>query len=101
MARYADTSAYTEAEQTLWNHIIEHQGQTLLTVNGLPFTYTIRGNELIISRKEKSIPRSSVNLALSKIAEQPEKITGPKKLGVFGASYLYSIFLSIGVLAPQ
>lgn len=52
------------------------------------------GNEiwLVIDgvKKEKSISRSSVDLAFQKYLEND--ITGPKQLGVFGASYLLPLF---------
>ena len=41
-------------------------------------------------KKEKSISRSSVDLAFQKYLEKD--ITGPKQLGVFGASYLLPLF---------
>lgn len=52
------------------------------------------GNEMWVSiggvKKEKSISRSSVDLAFQKYLEKD--ITGPKQLGVFGASYLLPLF---------
>ena len=57
------------------------------------------GNEiwLIVNgeKREKSISRSSVELGFQKYLEVIEKegtVTGPKKLGVFGASYLLPLF---------
>ena len=52
------------------------------------------GNEIWVVidgvKKEKSISRSSVDLAFQKYLEND--ITGPKQLGVFGASYLLPLF---------
>ena len=52
------------------------------------------GNEIWVGiggvKKEKSISRSSVDLAFQKYLEKD--ITGPKQLGVFGASYLLPLF---------
>ena len=52
------------------------------------------GNEIWVVidgvKKEKSISRSSVDLAFRKYLEK--EITGPKQLGVFGASYLLPLF---------
>ena len=52
------------------------------------------GNEVWVGiggvKKEKSISRSSVDLAFQKYLEKD--ITGPKQLGVFGASYLLPLF---------
>ena len=63
------------------------------------------GNELFIIRtgddgkveKQKSISRSTVDLALKKTREK--EITGPKALGVPGAgSYLYAMFVRFGLI---
>lgn len=52
------------------------------------------GNEVWVIidgvKKEKSISRSSVDLAFQKYLEKD--ITGPKQFGVFGASYLLPLF---------
>lgn len=52
------------------------------------------GNEIWVSiggvKKEKSISRSSVDLAFQKYLAGG--VSGPKKLGVFGASYLLPLF---------
>ena len=57
------------------------------------------GNELWVvidgEKKEKSISRSTVELGFQKYLEVLEKegtVSGPKKLGVFGASYLLPLF---------
>ena len=57
------------------------------------------GNEIWLTvdgeKREKSISRSSVELGFQKYLEVIEKegtVTGPKKLGVFGASYLLPLF---------
>ena len=55
-------------------------------------------DELIISTKEegKTITRSTVELALKKALEVQRAeggVSGPKKIGGFGSSYLYAMFL--------
>ena len=40
-------------------------------------------------------------LAYKKALELGGLVTGPKKLGVFGASYIYSVFVEIGVYGKQ
>lgn len=62
------------------------------------------GNELWISvdgvKKDKSISRSTVDLAYKNAQRLGGCIRGPKALGVPGAgSYLYSLFLRFGVIA--
>ena len=94
MARYADMTAYTDAEKLLWARLTEQQGKTYYTAKGLPFTYEIKGNEIFFSRREKSVTRSTVNHAYKRMTE--ESITGSKQLGVFGASYLYPVLKDLG-----
>ena len=100
MAHYADTSQYSQEELLLWQQLQQLQSYTFHTTRGLEFTYHITGNELFIDRKEKSITRSTVNMAYKR-ALQLGKVSGPKKLQVFGASYLYPIFLEMGVCSKE
>lgn len=86
--------------EALWNALEALEGEAFLTAKGLSFTYVIRGGELFVSRKEKSITRATVELAFQRALELGGDATGPKKLGVFGASYLYPIFLRLGILSP-
>ena len=41
----------------VWEIMKKHQEEEFLTAKGLPFIYTMRGGELFISRKRKSITR--------------------------------------------
>ena len=100
MAHYADTSTYSEEELHLWEKLQQLQTYTFHTTRGLEFTYHITGNELFIDRKEKSITRSTVNMAYKR-ALQLGKVSGPKKLNTFGASYLLPIFLELGVCSRE
>lgn len=89
------------AEIDLWNSILLHQGETFTTSgrgnrSGVMFTYSIRGAEMFVDRKEKSITRATVIRAFHRALELGV-VTGPKKLNVFGASYLLPIFKRIGV----
>ncbi len=86
---------YTADE--LWSEMIRHQGSCFQTAKGLDFTYEIRGYEMFVDRKQKSITFSSVSMAYEKVRELGGIVTGPKKLGVFGASYLYPVFVRLGV----
>lgn len=59
---------------------------------------------MFLSRKDKSITRSTVNLAFRKALELQRElgmVSGPKKLGCFGASYLYPVFLEIGIICSE
>ena len=100
MPRYANVSLYSREENDLWSKLIDNQGKQYYTMKKLPFEYSIKGNELFVSRKEKSITRATVNQAYRKaktLMENDGQVSGAKKLGTFGASYLYTIFLDLGI----
>lgn len=87
--------------QDVWALLQAHAGETFYTSKGLPFCYQIRGGELFVDRRSKSITISTVANALVRIQEREavgELITGPKKIGCYGASYLYPVFLQLGII---
>lgn len=87
----------------LWAEISKLQGESFRTAKGLEFKYEVRGYELFVSRRDKSITRSTVELTYRRAMEllrAGEIVDGPKKLGTFGASYLYPIFLRLGIIPP-
>lgn len=84
----------------LWETLLVFEGYPFRTAKGLEFTYLIRGGELFVDRKEKSITRATVELAYRR-ARELQVVTGPKKLGVFGASYLYPVFLRLGIITRE
>jgi len=63
------------------------------------------GNEIWIEGKEKSISRSTVDLAYRNGRAEQERygfVSGPRKLGVPGSrSYLYAMFLRFGVITSE
>ena len=90
-------------EIELWKSLLELQGTVFCTAGrgnrpGVQFTYYIRGAEIFVSTKDKSITRSSVMAAYRKTQESNGVIHGPKELGVFGASYIYSLFLALEII---
>lgn len=74
------------------------QGCVFLTAKGLKFTCKIKGGEMFVNRKTKSITQATVFMAFRKAMELGGVVAGPKKLGTFGASYLYPIFIRLGVI---
>ena len=96
----AKLSILTESEQedALWSILIYLQGCVFLTSKGLKFTYKIKGGEMFVNRKSKSITQATVFMAFLKSMELGGVVAGPKKLGTFGASYLYPIFVRLGVI---
>lgn len=87
-----------EQEDTLWSMLLYLQGCVFLTAKGLKFTYKIKGGEMFVNRKSKSITQAMVFVAFRKAMELGGTVAGPKKLGTFGASYLYPIFVRLGVI---
>ncbi len=88
-------------EETLWNTLAAFEGYPFKTAKGLRYYYTVKGNEIFFSRKEKSVTRASVSIALRTAIELQKtgtSITGPKMLRCFGASYLYPVFRRLGVI---
>ncbi len=85
-------------EQQLWQLLIQHQDGVYYTAKGLEFRYCIRGNEMFVDRRGKSITRATVELAGRRAMELGPEATGPKKLGCFGASYLYPVFVELGII---
>lgn len=101
----------TAEEEYLWNTLAKLSGCVFRTSGrglrpGLKFRYKIDtrkdgriGGEMKVSRKEKSITRASVMLAYWKVKGQV--VPGPKAIGGFGASYLYPVFLRLGVCRAE
>ena len=60
-----------EQEDTLWSMLIYLQGCVFLTAKGLKFTYKIKGGEMFVNRKSKSITQ-----ATPAFQKRPSKKTG-------------------------
>lgn len=106
-------------EGPLWNCITLFQNTSFTTSGrgsrpGIEFTYKLKissrtgeaTDEMIVDRREnsKTITRSTVELGFANaLAEQAAMgfVKGPKKLKVFGSSYLYVIFLRWGIISNQ
>ncbi len=84
--------------ENLWAAILQFQSYPFRTAKGLEFTYTVKGGEMFVDRKEKSITKATVELAWNRARELEGIVSGPKKLGAFGASYLYPVFVQLGVI---
>lgn len=93
-----DSSRMEVLACALWDTLLLFQGYPFKTAKGLKFTYCIRGNEMFVDRKEKTVTRATIDMALKCVAQSGGVVTGPKKLGTFGSSYLYPIFKRFGIL---
>lgn len=90
-------------EENLWEALLVFAGYPFKTSKGLEFSYSVKGNEIFVDRKKKSLTRATVDMAFQKVLELgegnlPAVVTGPKKLGTFGASYLYPLFIRMGII---
>lgn len=91
---------FTPREEAFWQKFIALQGQTFRTARGLDFTFRVQGGELFFDRKEKSITKATVIMSYRRALDVQAAegcVSGPKKLGTFGASYLYPVFLRMGI----
>jgi len=81
----------------LWELLTEHENETFFTMKKLPFTYSVKGGEIFVDRRSKSITKATFEQALDKIKSDPDKITGPKSLNVFGAPYVWAILKTFDI----
>lgn len=91
-------------EDALWDALVLFAGTNFETAKHLRYSYSVKGYEIFVSRKDKSITRATVNLSLRNAMDLQKAglpVSGPKKLKTFGASYLYPIFLELGVILPD
>ena len=89
-----------DAEMYLWKAVEAFSNYPFATEKGLSMKYTVRGGEVFFNRKEKSVTKATVMKAFHqarRIQDEKGFVNGPKELGTFGASYLYPVFLRIGV----
>lgn len=94
-----NTTKQGYAFEAVWREIEARQGETFYTAKQLPFTYNVRGGEVFIDRKKKSITRATFESAYLKIcSDERGEIVGPKTLNVFGAPYVWALFKAMGVL---
>ena len=83
---------------TLWQMLIDHQNEAFYTMKKLPFCYQVKGGEIFVDRRSKSITKATFEQALNKLNTNPGKITGPKSLNVFGAPYVWAILKTFSVV---
>lgn len=97
----------TPDDERIWKEVCSCEDKIFYTYSGLSFSFKVKRNkageplgELIIDRKKKTVTRNTVLIAYERalaIQEAEGCVAGPKKLRTFGASYLYPIFLELGV----
>jgi PAS domain-containing protein len=108
-----DDAGLYELDEALWQVVVAYQNYKFYTKSGLMFSYVVKykrngeySGELVVSRKEesKTLTKSSIMLAFHKVLSDmkdttPPEYKGPKAIGqIFGISYIYSLFLEIGLI---
>lgn len=89
-------------EENLWGTILSRQGDMFYTAKKLPFTYEIRGGEMFVDRRSKSITKATILKAYLRVQEDAEnRIKGPKALNCFGAPYIWAVFQELGVTGSK
>lgn len=92
-------------EIELWDAILACQNKLFTTSvrgrrPGTQFSYTVRGAEMFVSSRAKSIT-ATILYAYHKVREmegQGVAVSGPKAIGVHGDSYIFVVFKEIGVI---
>lgn len=91
----------TEIEEKLWQELAYLEGCLFTTSKGMDFTYKIKGGEMFVDRKEKSITRATVMKAYRRVVELDGMVKGPKMIGTSGASYLFPVFAKMGIIKAE
>ncbi len=89
-------------EIKLWEMLCSHQGEIFTTSGrgnraGVEFRYEIKGAEMFVTNRSKSITRATILYAFHKVVKM-DIIPGPKTIGVHGDSYIYAVFKALGVI---
>ena len=103
---YIKNVSEREAEEYLWDTIVYLAGCVFWTAGrnnkgSMRYKYEIRGGEMVISNK--TITRSTVMTAFANAKDiqlQYGRVRGSKDLRASNASYLYPIFLRLGICTP-
>lgn len=82
----------------LWKAVDAFQDYSFTAANGLKFSYTLKDGGMFIEKSAVSIRKADAELAYKRAVEMNRIVKDSKKLGVFGADYLYPVFVRIGVI---
>ena len=78
--RFREAKNFSAQSEAVWEMILICQNRPFHTVRNCEFRYRVRGHEIKIRRKEKTITRATVDAALRRALKQ-ETVSGPKQLG--------------------
>lgn len=87
--------------EKLWKAIAAFQDYPFRTGEGLKFTYKVKDREILITGKEESITRETVNTAFQRALELDRAVSESQEPGAPGASYLYPVFVRLGVIKKE
>lgn len=73
-------------QTTVWGNIRRHAGEEFHTKTGVPFSYHIRNDYIVLENTNRSIPRKQVEEALS---IQSDRVTDYNKFQ--GYAYLFGL----------
>lgn len=72
----------------VWKRITSHAGELFYTKRGVPYTYHISGQRIVLENTNRNIPYRDIERALS----LPDlSVTKLNQINVQGPSYLYGI----------
>lgn len=96
--------------ECLWKAVLAFEGYPFRASGrgktpGVKFSYQVKRSkggqpdgEIKVNRKEKAVTHATIELAYRRAKAMCGVVTGPKKLGVCGASYLYPMLVRFGVI---
>lgn len=68
----------TQNVDILWRELEARQGEIFFTAKKLPFRYSIRGGEMFVDRRSRSITKATFSKALQKLKKSRRKSKGRK-----------------------
>ena len=84
--------------ELVWDAIVKFDSYPFHTVSGIKFRYTVKGQEIVINRKEEIITRETVDMALSNVLQNDRVVEKPEELNVPGFGYLHPIFTRLAII---
>lgn len=85
----------------LWDILKLFENYPFHTMEGIRFLYQVQDKEIVIIPQNKSIDKECVIRAMKKAIELQYKVNRPKQLEILGASYLYPVFMKIGLIEEK
>lgn len=83
--------------ETVWPKIVLHAGEVFYTKRGIPYTYHIRDQALVLENTNRSIPYKNFETALNITNPSPSQFT---RLNLQGPAYIYGIITDERICKP-